>query len=231
MEKKSKIWFLLLTVFMLIFIIMSNCKKDEENDQTKVTDFDGNVYDTMTIGSQVWMIQNLKVTHYRNGEPIPNVTDGTAWENLTTGAYCNYDHNSSNGNTYGRLYNWYVVNDSRKICPTGWHVPTDNEWSTLRTNMGGESAAGGKLKEIGTTHWETPNTGANNESGFTALPGGYCGYNSGTFSQIGESGNWWSSTEENSNSAWSWLLLYNYSGLQRHSNYKNNGFSVRCIKG
>lgn len=137
-----------------------------------VTDYDGNVYQTVLIGDQCWMMENLKVTHYRNGDPIPHVTDGVTWGNLTSGAYCNYNNDEGNVATYGRLYNWYAVDDSRNIAPAGWHVPSDAEWQTLVDYLGGDAVAGGKMKEAGTTHWASPNTGATNESGFTALPGG-----------------------------------------------------------
>jgi uncharacterized protein (TIGR02145 family) len=147
-------------------------KTTTDVETNTVTDIDGNIYHTVTIGTQVWMVENLKTTKYRNGDPIPNVT-GNAWAALTTGAYCWYNNDAATYKaTYGALYNWYAVADSRNIAPTGWHVPTDAEWTTLTTFLGGESVAGGKLKETGTNHWTSPNTGATNETGFTALPGG-----------------------------------------------------------
>ena len=239
-----------------------------------VTDIDGNVYQTVAIGStadvnhsgsmnildilflinnlykgglapncsegQVWMVENLKVTHYRNGDSIPNVTDNAAWWALTTGAYCEYNNNISSVATYGRLYNWYAVSDSRNIAPTGWHVPTDAEWKQLEMTLGMSQAQadsigwsgtteGGKLKEAGTTHWLTPNTGATNESGFSALPGGYRYYNYGTYMDTGNYAYFWSSTEY-SNYAWYRTLLYYSSALHRNLNYKEDGFSVRCVK-
>ena len=148
-----------------------------------VTDIDGNTYQTVKIGDQWWMAENLKVTCYRNGDAIPNITDGTTWASLSTGAYCEYNNDINNVATYGRLYNWYAVTDSRNIAPAGWHVPSDAEWKQLEMYLGmSQSEAdatgwrgtdeGGKLKEVGTMHWNSPNTGATNESGFTALPGG-----------------------------------------------------------
>src|ERR1035437_3671045 len=137
-----------------------------------VTDFDGNVYKTITIGSKTWMAENLKVTHYQNGDPIPNETDATAWSNLTTGAYCDYNYTPSNSITYGHMNNLFSIIDSRTIAPAGLHVPTAIEWDTLINYIGGVSLAGGNLKEIGTTHWTSPNTGATNSSGMTILPGG-----------------------------------------------------------
>jgi len=140
-----------------------------------MTDIDGNVYETVTIGTQVWMAENLKVTHYRNGNTILHIIDWFSWFTLT-GAYCEYDNDVNNVAVYGRLYNWYAVNDSRYIAPVGWHVPSDAEWLTLVDYLGGDTVADGKMKEIGTTHWVSPNTGATNESGFSALPGGYRDY-------------------------------------------------------
>jgi uncharacterized protein (TIGR02145 family) len=160
-----------------------------------LTDIDGNVYSTVTIGTQTWMAENLKTTKYNDDTAVPNVTDETEWANLTTGAYCWYDNNASAYKaTYGALYNWYAINTG-KLCPTGWHVPSDAEWLTLENYLGGEDVAGGKLKEAGTTHWLSPNTGATNETGFTGLPGGFR-WDWGTeFWPIGQSGFWWLATE------------------------------------
>ncbi|MCK5148368.1 T9SS type A sorting domain-containing protein [bacterium] len=194
-----------------------------------VTDIDGNVYRTVKIGDQWWLAENLKVIHYRNGDDIPNVTDNTEWQNLTTGAYCNYDNDLNNVVTYGRLYNWYAVDNSRNIAPEAWHVPTDAEWTTLTTYLG-ENLAGGKMKEIGTTHWSSPNTGATNESGFSALPGGARNYY-GIFEHIGSTtADFWSSTESSSYGAWYRNLDYNYSDVYRTSYVKEGGFSVRLIR-
>lgn len=200
----------------------------QNNITETVTDIDGNLYHTVIIGTQVWLLENLKVTHYRNGDAIPNVTDGTTWSNLTTGAYCDYNITSSNSSIYGRLYNFYAVVDSRNLCPTGWHVPSDAEWTTLTDYLGGESVVGGILKEIGTIHWASPNTGATNESGFTALPGGFCNL-SGTFGEINDYGWWWSSTQYDPTTAWWRRMYYNYIGVYRDHSGKTNGFSVRCL--
>ena len=207
-----------------------------------VTDIDGNVYQTVTIGTQVWMAENLKVTHYRNGDAIPNETDGGTWAGLTTGAYCEYNNDVNNLAVYGRLYNWYAVADSRNIAPMGWHVPSDAEWKQLEMFLGMSQAeadaiggrggavnVGGKLKETGTTHWLSPNTGATNESGFSGLPGGYRSYD-GTYDGIGNDAYFWSSTEGSSNYAWGRSLHYFYSGVARGSNYKQYGFSLRCVR-
>jgi|SRR3972149_5018595 len=196
-----------------------------------VKDIDGNVYNTVTIGSQVWMKENLKVTHYRNGDVIPEVTDVTSWSGLITGAYCNYNNDAGNVPTYGRLYNWYTVVDSRNLYPTGWHVPSDAEWTTLETYLGIYYLAGGKLKETGIIHWQSPNTGADNSSGFTALPGGQRSKgNNGVFVDIGRYGYWWTTSALDNYSAWAYSVGFSDAGLHRGSSYKQNSFSVRCVK-
>jgi uncharacterized protein (TIGR02145 family) len=192
-----------------------------------VTDIDGNIYNTVAIGTQVWMVENLKTTKYRNGDPIPNVTENIEWSNLTTGAYCDYDNTPGNSVTYGKLYNWFAVNDSRNIAPTGWHVPSDAEWTILTSFLGGEEVAGGKLKETGTTHWQSPNTGATNESGFSGLPGGDNRF--GSFSSLGDFGCFWSSTELGP-TAWFHFLSYNDASVPRSNETKSIGFSVRCLR-
>jgi uncharacterized protein (TIGR02145 family) len=189
-----------------------------------VTDIEGNVYKTIQIGTQTWMAENLKTTKYRNGDPITNVTAIMDWNDLTTGAYCWYNNDISNKATYGALYNWYAVTDSRNIAPSGWHVPTNDEMHTLMNYLGGLVAEGGKLKETGTTHWASPNNGASNETGFTALPGG--GLLATSFDGIEFSGRWWFSTQ---------YLSYSYLYMSSVDGYLliasgGNGFSVRCVK-
>ena len=173
MKTKSKVFIYLFAMLGMTLLISVSCKKknDDTNNPpvTTVTDQDGNVYHTVTIGTQVWMVENLKTTKYRNGDGIQNVTDSIAWWNLTSGAYCIYRNDVNNLATYGRLYNWYAVIDSRKLTPAGWHIPTDAEWTTLTDYLG--STCGDKLKEKGPNHWGGDNT-ATNETGFTALPGG-----------------------------------------------------------
>lgn len=200
-----------------------------ESSSGTVTDIDGNVYQTVTIGAQVWMAENLKVTHYRNGDPIPHVTDVSIWGGLSTGAYCEYDNNPANVTTYGRLYNWYAVDDSRNIAPEGWHVPTDEEWQTLVDYLGGRWVAGGKLKEAGTTHWISPNAGATNESGFSALPGGLS-HLDGNFDSMGLSAVFWSSTVFSSNDAWYRYLNSGFSHVDRGNTGERSGSSVRCVR-
>ena len=199
------------------------------------TDFDGNIYPSVTIGNQVWMATNLNTTHYNDGTAIPNVTANASWAALTTGAYCDYNNNPGNSAVYGRLYNWYAVdnnaaskvtsNGGKNICPTGWHVPTETEWTTLISYLGG-SSAGGKLKETGTSHWLSPNTGATNLSGFTALPGGLR-YPT-NFQNLTSNGNWWSSTTYTRPIN---RVLYSGNGnVVPGYCEKTYGHSVRCVK-
>ena len=187
-----------------------------------IHDVDGNPYPTITIGTQVWMAANLKVRHYRNGDSIPNVTDD--WENLTTGAYCWYNNDLTNENIYGALYNWYAITDSRGIAPAGWHVPTKSEFDTLIKFLGYDTQAGGKMKEVGTAHWLSPNEGATNESGFTALPGG-----SKSFTDLHYLGNWWSVGEYDQTSGGTYYISYSGAGISS-STKKTGGNSVRCVK-
>jgi uncharacterized protein (TIGR02145 family) len=195
-----------------------------------VTDIDGNVYTTVIIGTQIWLGENLKVTHYRNGDVLPNVTNGTQWNRLSTGAYCWYNNDeAAYKNVYGAYYNWFTVVDSRNLCPTGWHIPNDAEWTTLTNYLGGDSVAGDKMKETGTVHWLSPNTGATNECGFTGLPGG-SRYGTGPFNDIGYSGNWWSSTAYEPHDAWFRYLLFNDGSVLKDWYNKGNGFSVRCVR-
>jgi len=195
-----------------------------------ITDIDGNEYNTLIIGTQVWMAENLKVTKYRNGEPIPNVTDFLTWSTLTTGGYCNLSNNGTNGDIYGRLYNWYAVNDGRNIAPEGWHVATDADWTTLVSYLGGDQVAGGKLKETGTLHWCDPNTGATNNSGFTALPGGSRSWEY-DFLMGCYWGCYWSSTvSNNSGEAYNRILFNDGTSINRVANNMKFGMSVRCVK-
>ncbi len=198
--------------------------------ESTVTDIDGNVYKTVKIGSQVWMAENLKVTRYRNGDPVPNVTSNEEWASLNTGAQCAYDNDAGNVSTYGRLYNWYAVNDSRNIAPEGWKVPTDEEWQQLVDYLGGDAVAGGKLKEVGTTHWNSPNTGATNESGFSGLPGGFHYTLIGSYHKIGDAAYFWSSSVSNYDNAWHRSLHNVYSNIYRNDNHKRFGYSVRCVR-
>lgn len=202
-----------------------------------IKDSEGNFYKTVYIGTQQWMAQNLKASKYNDGSTIPNITDYTQWQKDTTGAWSCY----SNANyvyynsTYGKLYNWYALspstNGNKNVCPTGWHVPSDAEWTILTDYLGGlgGSGASGKLKEAGTTHWNSPNLYANNTSLFTALPGGYR-FTYGNYYGISEYGYWWSSSEDITNRAFSRHLCYDNFGTYRNALNKHYGLSVRCIK-
>lgn len=236
-----------ITVFIAsVALMLGACSKDNDepgnptNNKTtavfnpkitygRMTDQEGNIYKTVTIGTQTWMAENLRTTKYNDGTSIPKINISTEWSALNTGAYCNFKNIEDVDAiaTFGRLYNWYAVNTG-KLAPTGWHVPTDAELTTLITYLGSENVAGGKLKETGNTHWANPNNGATNEIGFTALPGGLCNVN-GTYEDIQYYGYWWCSTG-GANS--SWCLDVSYLGNEVFISGKNkkSGLSVRCIK-
>ncbi len=198
-----------------------------------VTDIDGNTYKTVKIGDQIWMAENLKVMHYRNGVPIRHGKTKDWAFLINTGAYCEYDDDMNNVTIYGLLYNWHALKDSNNIAPEGWHVPTDVEWQILIDYLGGKSAAGGMMKEAGTVHWNAPNAGATNESGFCALPGGFRHIDSigdVSYQGIYESASFWSATETIFiNNAWNRELSSSSSGIFRNSAYRRYGFSVRCV--
>jgi uncharacterized protein (TIGR02145 family) len=199
-----------------------------DGDGPTVTDIDGNVYNTVLIGSQTWTVENLNVEHYRNGDVIPQIQGEYQWYNQTTGAWCYYDNDTASGNVYGKLYNWHAVNDPRGLAPAGFHIPTHIEWWALSNYLGGEAAAGGKLKA--TTSWKSPNTGATNSSGFTALPGGRRDY-IGPFSHIGQTGRFWSASYGYDETALiCGLKHYTADAFLGNGGSKKYGFSVRCIK-
>ncbi len=190
-----------------------------------VADIDGNIYKTILVGSQVWMAENLNTTKFNDGSDIPFVIGKSAWAGLSTPGYCYYNHDSVD---YGALYNWPAV-QTGKLCPSGWHVASDEEWTTLATYLESVNRDAGALKEAGSLHWSSPNFGATNETGFTSLPGGY--RNSyGVFGSIKRYGYWWSSTESSSNEAFYRAMNFNYSDMDRSSSNKKGGFSVRCIR-
>ena len=212
----------------LLFIVLSFCTI--KNQAQTVTDYDGNVYDTVIIGTQVWMKQNLKVTHYNNGNPIPNIEDNATWANTISGARCYYNNDSIVHNSiYGALYNWYAVKNNYNICPSGWHVSTEAEWIEAENFLGGDSIAGGKMKEVGTSHWSAPNVDATNSSRFTGLPGGFRSFNSG-FQYLHENGLWWTATEVDVNWAKSVYFWNQYGGVDHNPGSKRYGFSIRCIR-
>ena len=195
-----------------------------------VSDIDGNTYKTIQIGTQTWMAENLKTTKYNDGIAIPNIKDDTGWGTLSTGAYCDYYNFPAYSAIYGRLYNWFVAASTnlKNVCPTGWHVASDTEWTVLIDYLGGESGVEYKLKEAGTAHWPDPNTDATNESGFTALPGGGR-YQPDTFGDVGAHANWWLSTEHDAANGAFYHL--SFSGGSNGGYFsKDAGFSVRCLK-
>ncbi len=199
-----------------------------------VPDIDGNIYNTITIGAREWMAENLKTTRFNDNTSIPNVTEFNDWAGLYSSGYCWYNNDTDVRKTdNGALYNWYAVdaasNGGKNICPVGWHVPSDAEWTELTSYLGGDSIAGGKMKETGTAHWQSPNTKATNESGFKALPGGGRYYD-GSFNSLGKIGGWWSSTELLAETARGRFLYFDLSLVYRGSGSKNDGFSIRCIK-
>lgn len=191
-----------------------------------VTDIDGNFYPTIILGTQEWMQKNLTVTKYRNGNALVNAINSSSW-NTTNGAYGIYGGSDVNNTNYGKLYNWYAVNDTRGLCPTGWHVPTTIEWNTMEDYLGGVSVAGGKLKTI--DGWNTPNLGATNESGYTGLPGGYR-FTDGTYLYNLQLGQWWTSTNSNTTTAHASRLFYQNAAVLKATYDKKIGSSVRCLK-
>ena len=196
-------------------------------------DIDNNTYKTVTIGTQQWMAENLKVSKYNDGTEIPNITDNTQWKNLRSGAWANYNNAAAKNAKYGKLYNWYAVskttNGNKNVCPTGWHVPTDAEWTVLTDYLGGASVAGGKMKEVGTSNWNSPNTDATNTSLFTGLPGGFRYYD-GNYYYFGFNGYWWSSSEYYTNNSWYRNLDGTNGSADSHASIKEHGLSVRCLR-
>jgi uncharacterized protein (TIGR02145 family) len=193
-----------------------------------VTDIEGNSYPTVLIGNQWWTAENLRTATYANGEPIDNVTDNTAWTQLSAGAWCNTDNNTANDAIYGKLYNYYTTVDPRGLCPSGWHVPSDVEWTHLTSYLGGIPVAGGKMKS--TAGWNAPNIGATNESSFSGFPGSIRIFNSGNFGNVGDYGYWWSSSEYFSTDAWSRVLGNSHGAVYIMSHDNRSGFSVRCLR-
>ena len=215
MERKIRVYRLLILGLVLFF----NTSYRQADLNNTVTDYDGNVYRTVKIGTQLWMAENLKTTKYNNGESILLVKDIVSWHNLSTPAYSPFGDKA----VFHVFYNWYAVNTG-KLCPNGWHVPTDYEWTILENYLGGNIIAGGKMKESGTRNWVSPNTAASNESGFSALPGGPIGSD-----LYGYDGFWWSSTLGNA-AAWYRGLNYGTGSISRNNIPMRAGFCVRCLK-
>ncbi len=189
------------------------------------SDWNENEYGAIIIGNQIWMAENLRASQFNDHSSITPVADNAQWADLSSPGYCSYP--AIVDELYGYLYNWYTVNTGL-LCPVGWHVPSDVEFTTLTTYLGGENVAGGKLKEAGTANWSSTNAGATNVTGFTALPGGHR-INDGTFDFLGTDGFWWTSTESSGADAWLMTLGYNYNSMSRSNNWKKYGLSVRCI--
>ncbi len=207
-----------------------------------LVDIDGNEYKTVQIGKQVWMAENLRVTRYSNGTSIPQVTDNAEWlalgNNYTDKAFCYYNNTSANAKSFGALYTWAAAMNGKAnatgttqgVCPTGWHVPNNEEWDELTTYLGGADVAGGKMKVTGTAFWAPPNTNATNSSGFSAMPTGYRGTVSGAFDGITKSAHYWSSSEGDSNNAWRWVLYHDKGSVGSFKGSLSYGHGVRCVR-
>ncbi len=242
---KKHFRFLILTFITVgfVFVLMDGCSKKDDSSSTQngilfnskltygsVTDVDGNVYKTITIGNQTWMAENLRVLHYRNGDTIPGITDATKWAQRIKGAYCDYLNDASKAAIYGKLYNWLTIIDTRNVCPAGWHVPVDAEWETLYTTLGGyQTTTSDKMREVGITHWAYINDGASNACGFTAIPGGMRDFG-GIFFDVGQTGFWWSATPSGDYYQQEADYYFLDSGVNSGSGSRLNGLSIRCVK-
>lgn len=218
-----------LILFLTIFTTLS-CSKSQP-EKIAVIDLDGNKYHSVQIGTQTWLVENLKTTKYRNGENIPNLQNLSAWTTTSEGAYCDYNNETKNGETYGRLYNWHAVNDIRKIAPEGWHVATDAEWQTLIDYLGGWQIAAGKLKETGFAHWNQPNYEATNESKFTAIGSGLRFPSNGNYLYLKEYGYFWSPSASGLGPIFYKISYFtNYIEILDNQFTKETGLSIRCVK-
>jgi len=217
-------------ILTMIILIIACDKNSDAHPGQPLIDIDGNKYDTVKINTQFWMQQNLKTSYYRNGDLIPEVTSESSWALLISGAWCWYDNDSAKyAAVYGKLYNWYAVTDPRGLAPSGWHIPSDAEWTALATSLGGDDVAGGSLKETGTSHWGSPNNDATDITGFKGLPGGYH-IDQGMCEYVGYFGDWWSSTEASTFTSFSRELGYNNTSFIKNANDKRYGLSVRCLR-
>jgi uncharacterized protein (TIGR02145 family) len=234
MKKEYIIWLFPL-IIVAVFFISCNKKNDllyfDLSPWVKygsISDKDGNTYKTILLGTKTWMVGNLSTTKYNDGTSIPQVADPTSWSNLSTPACCWQNNDPVRKVTYGVMYNWYAVNTG-KLCPTGWHVPSDEEWTEIIDYLGGENIAGGKLKESGFKHWNAPNTEASNETHFWALPGGdRLSGSDALFENLGKTGCWWTTTV-NEDLATNRLIYYNSNHIQKSFYPKKCGLSVRCV--
>jgi uncharacterized protein (TIGR02145 family) len=222
-------------VILAFILLILGCSKSEDlekatSQNNNASDADGNTYKTVVIGTQTWFAENLKTTKYKDGTAIPLVTDNTAWKNSIIPAYCWYKNDEkAYKDPYGALYNWYAVSTG-KLCPTGWHVPSSQEWQSLTTFLGGDIVSGGKLKVIGTNIWLSPNKGATDEVGFSAVPGGVKITDARLFDGLGEVGFYWSRTEQTSAMAYFRMIEFDTSSALLVNEFKITGQSVRCIK-
>ena len=237
---------LILNILVLFIIILTGCNKRSPTESTPntITDIDGNIYQTVKIGNQVWMAENLKVTHYRNGDAIPYETNDNDWAHLTTGAYCVYDIDVNNADTYGNFYNWYAINDNRNIAPPGWHVSTDEDWKELEMFLGmSQEEADDTISDRGTNEgskiagnaalWLDGSLELNaafGESGFSALPAGFRNHGDGNFAGICRNARFWTSTESVSIYSWYRVLHYNFSIITRANYDKRYGYSIRLVR-
>ncbi len=228
-----RIWFSLL---LINFLLVLSCEKEKNTVMTlkpgpvygSISDKDGNTYKTLLIGTQTWMVQNLKTTKYNDGTLIPIISDLSSWDNLLSPGCCWDDDFLSYKKTYGILYNWWVVN-SGKLCPVGWHIPTNQEWSQMITYLGGGMIAGGMLKESSLSYWKTPNQGASNMSYFWGLPGGMVESSDSSFQRITEIGCWWTRTSHNKDMAIARVMYYSNESVQEVFYNKKCGLSIRCV--
>ena len=235
MKKKNRLLISLLLIG-LVLIITNSCMKDDANKDDSLTfgtltDIDGNIYKTITIGNQTWMAENLKTTKYSDGTLIGTTSPASLDifdENFPKYQWV-YNGTESNVSTYGRMYTWYALTSSCNICPSDWHIPTDSEWESLIDYLGGYEVAGSKLKETGLTHWQSPNEEVTNETGFTALPGGYRFYYGGFF-DLGKYGIWWTSTEASTIFARMHYMEASSGIVGWNIADKKIGYSVRCIR-
>lgn len=214
-----------ITVAILLTVVLSACKKEK----TTLTDIEGNTYKTITIGGSTWMAEDLRTTKFRDGSSIPLVATGDPWEMTTSAAYNNVNNSADNALVYGRLYNWYTVNDSRGICPTGWHVPSNEEFTAMTTALGGSDVAGGKMKEAGTSHWLEPNTAATNSSGFTSRGSGYINY-LGEYKDFKAFAGYWTTMQQAPNHAYFRGFLFNSGVSDNYAVDKHTGLLIRCVK-